>query len=121
MKQKNITDAIKAELNACLPAYHLQAPAEAVYPYAVFELAIKSQGAGRLTAVLEVDVWDSHLTYSRTDAKMDEIEERMERTVICPETREALCVCYNGPRGHVPDPAPDIKRTHEAFDMLIFK
>lgn len=121
MKQKSVTDAIKAELTECLPTYHTQAPQKAAYPYAVFDLSIKSQDAGMLKAVLEVDVWDSHASYSRTDAKMDEIERRMEQAVIRPEDGGVVCVCYSGARGHMPDPVPDIKRTHEVFDVLIFK
>lgn len=108
-----IRDALKDLIGAKATTYYVEAPEEAIYPYAVFDFSrTVSDGIDRYQ--LEINVWDEYKTYSRVDALMDDIEKHIDREKIINEAC-AMIIHKDGIRDHVPDENKAIKRTRSLF------
>ena len=110
---------LKDELEEYLSAYYMEAPENAEYPYAVFELNRLSQDYERQSVLLEVDVWDKHKYYSRAEAKMDEIEAKLHGFFEL--TNNDVFYVFNGSRQPVPDDDKQIKRIRETFELYYYE
>lgn len=109
---------LNKELEKLLDAYYLEAPKEAAYPYKVFEVIRASEREGMQTYNLEVNVWDQHAHYSRAEALMDALEQKLHR---CNHTTNEFFIrIFRGQRQNVTDPDKSIKRVREQFEMQVY-
>lgn len=93
--------------------YANEAPEEAEYPYAVFEISTMTGDEIPKAGYLEFNVWDRYPTFSRVDAITDTIEQRLKNRYF--KSDAVAFRCFNGDRGHVPDEDKEMKRTRERF------
>lgn len=108
-----IRDALKDLIGAKATTYYVEAPEDAIYPYAVFDFGrTVSDGIDRYQ--LEINVWDEYKTYSRVDTLMDDIEKHIDREKIINEAG-AIIIHKDNIRDHVPDENKAIKRTRSLF------
>lgn len=88
-------------------AYKDSAPQNAIYPYAVFELAKIGYDSGD-TYILEINVWDNK-SYNRTDSIASNMEKKLHGYVENNQFR--TFTVYKGSMKHVSDEDKSIKRT----------
>ena len=110
---------LKDELEEYLSAYYMEAPEDAQYPYAVFELNRLTENYERQAMILEVNVWDKHKYFSRAEAKMDDIEKLLHGYFEL--TNHDVFYCFNGSRMAVPDDDKQIKRIREQFELYYYE
>ena len=110
---------LKDELEEYLGAYYMEAPEDAKYPYAVFELNRLSEDYERQSYILEVNVWDSHKYYSRAEAKMDDIEKLLHGYFQL--SNNDVFYVFNGSRQSIPDDDKAIKRIREQFELYLYE
>ena len=110
---------LKDELADYLGAYYMEAPEDAEYPYAVFELNRLSEDYERQSVILEINVWDSHKYYSRAEATMDDIEAKLHGHFQL--SNNDVFYVFNGSRQPVPDDDKDIKRIREQFELYYYE
>ena len=109
---------LKKELEKLTGAFYEEAPPEEKYPYAVFSVRRLSENDGRMDYILEINVWDSHKHYSRAEALMDTLEQKLHR---CNHTTDKLFIrIFRGQRQNVTDPDKSIKRVREQFEMQVY-
>lgn len=108
---------LKRELEILLDAYSDEAPEDATYPYKVFNTKRVGADDGVQKYILEVNVWDQGSYYSKAEAIMDELEQKLHR---CNHLNKfGLICCFKGQRQNVPDPDKSIKRVREQFDLTV--
>lgn len=95
--------------------YPNEAPAGAVYPYAVFEVSTLTGDELPKGGILEVNAWDRYATHSRADAVLDAIEEKLKNNYF--KSDAVAFRCFNGDRAHIPDEDKEIKRSRERFTI----
>ena len=110
---------LKDELEEYLGAYYMEAPQDAQYPYAVFELRRMSEDYERQSIILEINVWDSHRYYSRAEEMMDTIEKNLHGYFQL--SNNDIFYVFNGNRQNVPDDDKDIKRIREQFELYYYE
>lgn len=110
---------LKDELEEYLGAYYMEAPEDAKYPYAVFELNRLSEDYDRQSYLLEINVWDEHKYYSRAEATMDEIEQKLNGCFELSDNN--LFYVFNGNRQPIPDDDKRIKRIREQFELYLYE
>lgn len=110
---------LKDELEEYIGAFYNEAPKEAKYPYGVFGLRRLGTEDERQRFVLEVNVWDKSPYYSRAEAMMDEIEEKLDGCLSLSD--DTLFYCYIGAREPVEDKDKSIKRIREQFELYCYE
>lgn len=110
---------LKDELEDYLGAYYLEAPENAQYPYAVFELTRLTEDYERQAIILEINVWDKHKYYSRAEEMMDTIEGLLHGTYEL--SNSDIFYVFNGARQNVPDDDKQIKRIREQFELYYYE
>lgn len=110
---------LKKELEQLTGAFYEETPKETPYPYAVFSIRRTDETDGRQTYILEINVWDQHLYYSRAENIMDELEHKLHR---CNHLTDGYLIrIFRGQRQNVPDPDKEIKRVREQFEMYVYE
>ena len=111
--------SLKKELENLTGAFCEEAPEEATYPYSVFSARRLSDSDGRMSYVLEINVWDQHKHYSRAESVMDALEQKLHRCNHI--TDDYLIRIFKGQRQNVLDADRTIKRVREQFEMHVYQ
>lgn len=107
------------EIEKLTGAFCEEAPEKVAYPYSVFSARRLSDSEGRMSYVLEINVWDQHRYYSRAESVMDELEQKLHRCTHI--TDDFLIRIFRGQRQNVPDTDKTIKRVREQFEMHVYQ
>lgn len=108
-----LRDIIAENISGDYQLFPNDAPPEAVYPYAVFEVSSLTGDESVISGYLEVNVWDRYNTYSRVDTILDKIEAKLKNKFFSNE--KIAFRCFYGDRNHIIDEDKEIKRTREKF------
>ena len=111
--------SLNKEIEKLTGAFCEEAPDTAKYPYSVFSARRLSDSDGRMSYVLEINVWDQHNYYSRAESVMDELEQKLHRCNHI--TDDFLIRLFKGQRQNVPDTDKTIKRVREQFEMYVYQ
>lgn len=110
---------LKNQLEVYLGAYYSEAPENATYPYAVFDISILSKEDNRNNCTLEINVWDKNRYYSRAENMADDISKLLDGSIKLSD--ELLFYCYDGSRDHVLDEDKQIKRIRMQFELYFYE
>lgn len=114
-----MSQKLNRELETLLGGHCEEAPEAAEYPYIVFSAVRTGDDGGRQQYVLEVNVWDQGMFYSRSESMMDTLEKKLHQQVYSSE--DFLIRIFKGRRQNIPDPDNSIKRVREQFEMYVFE
>lgn len=114
-----MSQKLNKELERITGAFNEDAPEDVAYPYAVFSARRISENGGKQIYILEINVWDQNIYYSRAESMMDEMEQKLHR---CNKMTDLFLIrIFDGQRQNVNDPDKTIKRVREQFEMHVYE